>query len=76
MADTRSGLDTATSALLAEAAEICGSHAFRTAATALAEAADVLPIYKQTLDSKIAQRHEVAGLISASPGHVGRHSER
>lgn len=47
MTNTRSSLDTATVALLAESVGICGSHAFRTAPTALAEVADALPIYEQ-----------------------------
>lgn len=69
MSTTSAGVDGQTTAMLAEAAEIYGSHDFRQAALALMEAADILP--SGGLNEKIAQLHEAAELIEIGSRRMG-----
>jgi hypothetical protein len=75
MTSTPAGPDAATVALLAEAAEVFGDHAFQTAATSLAEAADVWPTYDQILGTKIDQLQEAADQISAASDTIRQHRQ-
>lgn len=72
LTSTPSGPDSQTAAMLADAAEIYGSHTFRQAAAQVAEAADLLPGYDKTLNDKISQLYEIADLISATSRRMGR----
>ena len=71
MSTTASGLDAQTAAMLADAAEVYGSHDFHRAASTLADVAELLPGYNNNLASKISQLHDIADLISASSDRMG-----
>ena len=73
MTSTPAGPDTRTAALLAQAADIFSTHAFQCAAASLGQAADILPAYDRTLQTRITQLQQAAEIISAAADNLRRY---
>lgn len=73
MSITPAGPDARTASILMDAAEIFSSSSFTRAATALGEAADILPNYDQAFATRISQLHDAAEAISAAAQEVKRY---
>lgn len=71
MSTTSIGLDSRLASALVDAAGIFGSRSFNDAATALTNAADILPSYNRALTDKISELREVADLITSSSRRMG-----
>ncbi len=70
MSSTPSGLDAEIAAMVAESAEVFGSYKFNQAAQSLAEAAQIMPNFRN-LSDMISQLTDAAELIAASVRRMG-----
>jgi hypothetical protein len=70
------GPDTRTAALLAQAADIFSTGAFRESARALGQAADILPVYDRQLRAKLTQWQQLADVMTTAANAMKRHGQR
>jgi hypothetical protein len=70
MTSTPVGPDLRTARALAFAADVFSTHAFQNAATALGQAADILPLYAQRMGSSATKMIQAADAVSASADNL------